>query len=174
MDLIDLYTADDIADAVSSVGSKIALDYADKNPLFIGVLTGSFVFVADLIRAAAIPSQVDFIRARSYGTSMKSSGAVEITKDIEHDVLDRHVILVEDILDTGLTLNFVADRIRVGNPASVAACALLTRAGQPKPEYWGIEVPPGFVVGYGIDYAEQYRWLTSIKTVAGTEDLPEH
>jgi hypoxanthine phosphoribosyltransferase len=174
MDLIDLYTADDIASAVSSIGSKIAVDYADKNPLFVGVLTGSFVFVADLIRAAAIPSQVDFIRARSYGTSMESSGAVEITKDIEHDVFNRHVILVEDILDTGLTLNFVSDRIAVGKPASIAACALLTRAGQPKPEYWGIEVPPGFVVGYGIDYAEQYRWLTSIRTVAGTESLHEH
>ncbi|MDA2979669.1 MAG: phosphoribosyltransferase family protein [Actinomycetota bacterium] len=174
MDLVDLYTSDDIASAVSSIGSKIAVDYADKNPLFVGVLTSSFVFVADLIRAAAIPSQVDFIRARSYGTSMESSGAVEITKDIEHDVSNRHVILVEDILDTGLTLNFVSDRIAVGKPASIAACALLTRAGQPKPEYWGIEVPPGFVVGYGIDYAEQYRWLTSIRTVAGTESLHEH
>lgn len=174
MDLVDLYTADDIADAVTSISSKIAVDYADKNPLFVGVLTGSFIFVADIIRAAAIPSQVDFIRARSYGTSMESSGAVEITKDIEHDVFNRHVILVEDILDTGLTLNFVADRIAVGKPASIAACALLTREGQPKPEYCGIEVPPGFVVGYGIDYAEQYRWLTSIKTVAGTESLHEH
>jgi hypoxanthine phosphoribosyltransferase len=155
---------------VSKVGREIGNDYADKNPLFVGVLTGSFVFVADLIRAAAIPSQIDFIRARSYGSSMASSGAVEITKDIEHDVTNRHVILVEDILDTGLTLRYVEDRIRVGKPASVASCALLTRAGQPKPEYWGIEVPPGFVVGYGIDYAEQYRWLTSIKTVVGSED----
>lgn len=168
MDLTDLYTADDIAHAVAKVGAQIAVDYRDKNPLFVGVLTGSFMFVADLIREAQIPSQVDFIRARSYGTSMESSGAVEITKDIEHDVRDRHVILVEDILDTGLTLHYVEDRIRVGRPASVASCALLARAGQPKPEYWGIEVPAGFVVGYGIDYAEQYRWLTSIKTVTDT------
>lgn len=174
MDLVDLYTPNDISDAVATLGSKIAADYADKNPLFVGVLTGSFVFVADLIRATAIPSQVDFIRARSYGTSMESSGAVEITKDIEHDVFGRHVILVEDILDTGLTLDFVADRIRVGKPESIASCALLSRAGQPKPDYWGIEVPPGFVVGYGIDYAEQYRWLTSIKTVAGTAKTHEH
>jgi hypoxanthine phosphoribosyltransferase len=166
MDLVDLYTADDIASAVAKLGREIRRDFEDKNPLFVGVLTGSFVFVADLIRAAAIPSQIDFIRARSYGTSMESSGAVEITKDIEHDVRDRHVILVEDILDTGLTLEFVEDRMWVGKPASVATCALLSRAGQAKPNYWGIEVPPGFVVGYGIDYAEQYRWLTTIKTVA--------
>lgn len=174
MDLIDLYKPEDIAAAVERMGSEIANDYRDKNPLFVGVLMGSFVFVADLIRAAAIPSQVDFIRARSYGSSMESSGAVEITKDIEHDVRDRHVILVEDILDTGLTLRYVEDRIKVGKPASIVSCALLSRAGQPKPEYWGIEVPPGFVVGYGIDYAEQYRWLTSIKTVAGTGDVDLH
>jgi hypoxanthine phosphoribosyltransferase len=169
MDLIDLYTADDIASAVSKLGAELRRDFSDRNPLFVGVLTGSFVFVADLIRATAIASEVDFIRARSYGTSMESSGAVEITKDIEHDIRGRHVILVEDILDTGLTLQFVHDRMWVGNPASVTTVALLSRAGQKKPDYWGIEVPPGFVVGYGIDYAEQYRWLTTIKTVADPE-----
>lgn len=166
MDLVDLYTTNDIESAVDELGSQLRRDFDGKNPLFVGVLTGSFVFVADLIRATAIPSQVDFIRARSYGSSMESSGAVEITKDIEHDVRGRDVILVEDILDTGLTLQFVADRMWVGKPASVVTCALLTRAGQPTPDYWGIEVPPGFVVGYGIDYAEQYRWLTTIKTVS--------
>jgi hypoxanthine phosphoribosyltransferase len=170
MELTDLYTADDIASAVTKLGTELRRDFGDKNPIFVGVLTGSFVFVADLIRAAAIPSQIDFIRARSYGTSMVSSGAVEITKDIEHDIKGRHIVLVEDILDTGLTLQFVHDRMLVGNPASVATCALLTRAGRKKPDYWGIEVPPGFIVGYGIDYAEQYRWLTTIKTVAAPDD----
>ena len=165
MDLVDLYTTNDIESAVDDLGSQLRRDFDGKNPLFVGVLTGSFVFVADLIRATAIPSQVDFIRARSYGSSMESSGAVEITKDIEHDVRGRDVILVEDILDTGLTLQFVADRMWVGKPASVVTCALLTRAGQPTPDYWGIEVPPGFVVGYGIDYAEQYRYLPYIGKV---------
>lgn len=169
MELVDLYTGDDIDAAVSRVAAEIAADYADKNPLIVGILTGSFVFVADLIREAAIPLDVDFVRARSYGMGMKSSGSVEITKDIEHDIHDRHVIIVEDILDTGLTLDFVVNRIRVGGPASVTTCALLTREGSEPPDYWGITVPPGFVVGYGIDYAEQYRWLRAIKTVAGSE-----
>lgn len=169
MHLVDLYTADDIAAAVRKLGDELRRDFEGRNPLFIGVLTGSFVFVADLIRATAIPSQVDFIRARSYGNSMESSGAVEITKDIEHDIRGRDLILVEDILDTGLTLEFVKDRMLVGKPATVVTCALLSRSGQTKPDYWGIEVPPGFVVGYGIDYAEQYRWLTTIKTVASTD-----
>ncbi|MFV1999785.1 MAG: hypoxanthine phosphoribosyltransferase [Acidimicrobiia bacterium] len=165
MELVDLYTPQDISAAVDSVGAAIAEDYREKNPLLVGVMNGSFVFLADLVRSMAIPCQIDFIRARSYGTSMESSGAVEITKDIEHDVNGRHVIVIEDILDTGLTIEFVTDRIRVGNPASVTTCALLTRQGQPQPDYWGIEVPEGFVVGYGIDFAEQYRWLSSIKTV---------
>lgn len=174
MNLIDLYDRDAIDAAVSRVAAEIAADYADKNPLIVGILTGSFVFVADLIREAAIPLDVDFVRARSYGMGMKSSGSVEITKDIEHDIRDRHVIIVEDILDTGLTLDFVADRIRVGGPASVATCALLTREGSDPPDYWGIEVPPGFVVGYGIDYAEQYRWLREVKTVASSLDDDAH
>jgi hypoxanthine phosphoribosyltransferase len=97
-----------------------------------------------------------------------SSGAVEITKDIEHDITDRHVILVEDILDTGLTLRFVADRIRAGAPAGVKTCALLVREGNPAPDYMGLWLPSGFIVGYGIDYAEQYRWLPDIQAVPGT------
>ncbi|NHZ71006.1 MAG: hypoxanthine phosphoribosyltransferase [Proteobacteria bacterium] len=169
MELVDLYTPTDIAAAVEGVAREIAADYHDKNPLLVGVMNGSFIFLGDLIRKMNIPCQIDFIRARSYGSSMESSGAVEITKDIEHDVSGRHVIVVEDILDTGLTIDFVTNRIRVGHPESVATCALLTRDGQPTPDYWGITVPRGFVVGYGIDYAEQYRWLPSIKTVADKE-----
>jgi len=165
MELVDLYTPQDISAAVDRVGAAIAEEYREKNPLLVGVMNGSFVFLADLVRSMAIPCEIDFIRARSYGTSMQTSGAVEITKDIEHDVNGRHVIVVEDILDTGLTIEFVTDRVQVGNPASVTTCALLTRQGQPHPDYWGIEVPEGFVVGYGIDFAEQYRWLSSIKTI---------
>ena len=167
MDLEPRFTEAEIAEAVSRVAAEIAVNHRDTNPLLVGILVGSFVFLADLVRQLTIPVEIDFIRARSYGRGTESSGAVEITKDIEHDVRGRHVILVEDILDTGLTLQFVEDRMRVGKPATVSSCALLVREGQEKPDYWGIEVPPGFVVGYGIDYAEQYRWLTTIKTVAG-------
>ncbi len=170
MELVDLYNQQDIDAAVTRIAAEIAADYADKNPLIVGILTGSFVFVADLIREARIPLDVDFVRAKSYGMGMQSSGSVQITKDVEHDIHRRHVIIVEDILDTGLTLDFVADRIRVGKPASIATCALLTREGSEPPDYWGITVPPGFVVGYGIDYAEQYRWLRAIKTVASSGD----
>ena len=168
MELEPRFTAPEIAEAVGRVATEMAADYHDKDPLMVGILTGSFVFIADLVRAMGIPVGIDFIRARSYGRGTVSSGAVEITKDIEHDITDRHVILVEDILDTGLTLRFVADRVRAGTPASVKTCALLVREGQPAPDYMGLWLPPGFVVGYGIDYAERYRWLPEILSVPGT------
>lgn len=168
MELEPRFTEAEIADAVGRVASDLVADYADKDPLMVGILTGSFVFIADLVRAMGIPVGIDFIRARSYGKGTVSSGAVEITKDIEHDITDRHVILVEDILDTGLTLRFVADRIRAGSPAGVKTCALLVREGNPAPDYMGLWLPSGFIVGYGIDYAERYRWLPDIQAVPGT------
>ena len=168
MELEPRFTAAEIAEAVQRVGSDLAADYDDENPLMVGILTGSFVFIADLVRAMRIPVGIDFIRARSYGRGTVSSGAVEITKDIEQDITDRHVIVVEDILDTGLTLRFVADRLHAGSPASVKTCALLVREGNPAPDYMGLWLPPGFVVGYGIDYAERYRWLPDIQAVPGT------
>lgn len=168
-ELIPRHDAAEIETAVQRMATEISNDYADNEPLLIGVLLGSFVFVADLARALTVPCQVDFIRARSYGKTMSSSGAVEITKDIETDVQDRHVIVVEDILDTGLTIDFVVDRIKAGHPASVAICALLVREGAELPDYYGFVTPKGFVVGYGIDYAERYRSLPDIWAVAGTE-----
>jgi hypoxanthine phosphoribosyltransferase len=168
-DLIPRHDATEIEAAVKRMAAEISRDYEGSEPLLVGVLLGSFVFVADLTRAMTIPCQVDFIRARSYGKTMESSGAVEITKDIETDIADRHVIIVEDILDTGLTIDFVTDRIKAGHPASVAICALLVREGTALPEYHGFVTPKGFVVGYGIDYAERYRSLPDIWAVAGTE-----
>lgn len=159
----------EIGEAVRRIARQISVDYVDRNPLIVGILIGSFVFVADLVRGLSVPAQVDFIRARSYGTGMHSAGSVQITKDIETDVSDRHVILVEDILDTGLTMRFVADRIRAGHPASIATCALLVREGADLPDYHGFITPPGFVVGYGIDYGERYRYLPDIWAVRGTE-----
>jgi hypoxanthine phosphoribosyltransferase len=168
MELEPRFTADEIAAAVDRVAGAISADYADETPLMVGILTGSFVFLADLVRAMTIPVEIDFIRARSYGKSTVSSGAVEITKDIEHDVTGRTVILVEDILDTGLTLEFVSDRVRAGHPGEVKTCSLLVREGAAQPDYMGLWIPKGFVVGYGIDYAERYRGLREIRSVPGT------
>ena len=168
MELESRFSAEDIAAAVERVGGELSADYAGTTPLMVGILTGSFVFLADLVRAMTIEVEIDFIRARSYGESTVSSGAVEITKDIEHDVTDRSVILVEDILDTGLTLDFVSDRVRAGHPAEVKTCSLLVREGATPPDYMGLWIPKGFVVGYGIDYAERFRGLPDIKSVPGT------
>lgn len=158
----------DIQDAVKRIAAAISADFAGKRLLVVGILKGSFVFLADLVRELTVPFEVDFIRARSYGAGTKSSGAVEITKDIETDLTGRHVIVVEDIADTGLTMDVVVDRIRAGRPASVRRCALLVREGCEPPDYMGMTVGPGFVVGYGIDYAEEYRELPEIRTIRGS------
>jgi hypoxanthine phosphoribosyltransferase len=168
MELEPRFSKEVIAAAVHRIAGEISTDYAGKTPLMVGILTGSFIFLADLVREMSIPVQIDFIRARSYGSGTVSSGAVEITKDIEHDVTDRVVILVEDILDTGLTLDFVSSRVRAGKPAEVKTCSLLVREGATPSDYMGLWIPKGFVVGYGIDYAEQYRGLPDIKSVPGT------
>jgi len=168
MELESRFSTEDIAVAVARVADELSADYANDTPLMVGILTGSFVFLADLVRAMSIEVEIDFIRARSYGKGTVSSGAVEITKDIEHDVTGRPVVLVEDILDTGLTLNFVGDRVRAGHPAEVKTCSLLVREGAAPPDYMGLWIPKGFVVGYGIDYAERFRGLPDIKSVPGT------
>ncbi len=168
MELESRFSIEDIAAAVERVAGELSTDYAGDTPLMVGILTGSFVFLADLVRAMTIEVEIDFIRARSYGKGTVSSGAVEITKDIEHDVTGRSVILVEDILDTGLTLDFVTDRVRAGHPKEVKTCSLLVREGATPSDYMGLWIPKGFVVGYGIDYAERFRGLPDIKSVPGT------
>lgn len=159
-----------INDAVNRIAGAISRDHADHVPVLVGVLKGCFVFLADLVRALSIPCEVDFIRARSYGSGTRTSGAIEITKDIETDLTGRHVVVVEDIEDTGLTMGVVVDRIRSAHPATVSRCALLVREGfdGQLPDYFGMEVGPGFVVGYGIDYAERFRGLPDIHAVKGT------
>ena len=168
MELESRFSTDEIAEAVGRVAEEVSADYENTVPLLVGILTGSFVFLADLVRAMSVPVEIDFIRARSYGKNTVSSGAVEITKDIEHDVTGRSVVLVEDILDTGLTLEFVASRVLAGHPGEVKTCSLLVREGATPPDYMGLWIPQGFVVGYGIDYAERYRGLPDIKSVPGT------
>ena len=165
MKLQPRFTEDEIRAAVRRVAREISAAYAGECPLLVGVLKGSFVFLADLVRELTIPFEVDFLRARSYGTGIRSKGAVEIAKDVECDLRDRHVIVIEDIADTGLTMDVVVDRLRAGRPASVKRCALLVREGRPALDYAGLTVGPGFLVGYGIDYAEQYRGLRDIRAL---------
>ncbi len=144
------------------MGREISDTYRGERPILVGVLKGAFVFLADLVRELAVECEVDFIRARSYGSGTVTSGRVQILKDIEIDVRGRHVLVIEDIADTGLTLETVVARIQAASPVSVKRCALLVRAGSPQPEFAGFTIEPGFVVGYGIDYAEQYRGLRDI------------
>ena len=128
------------------------------------------MFLADLVRALEIPVQVEFVRLASYGTGATSSGQVRVILDLEASIAGRHVLIVEDMLDTGLTLGFLLERLRARQPASLKLCVLLNkrikRSGNIAPDYTGFDAPAGFVVGYGIDYAERYRHLPAIYTLA--------
>jgi hypoxanthine phosphoribosyltransferase len=159
-----------IAERVVALGAKIAEDYAGRDPLLVAVLKGSLVFIADLIRAIDAHVEVDFLAVSSYGAATKSSGVVRIVKDLDQDVSGRDVILVEDIVESGLTLRYLLDHLAGQQAASVATCALLVREGaQPgdlNVEYTGFELPPGFVIGYGLDVAQSYRNLPYIATYA--------
>jgi hypoxanthine phosphoribosyltransferase len=165
MKLEQRFTEEQIREAVRRIAGEISDSYRDTCPLLVGVLKGSFVFLADLVRELTIPFEVDFVLARSYGSGTVSSGRVEILKEIENEVRDRHVVVIEDIADTGLTLETVVERIKAGAPASVKRCALLVRQGHPTLDFTGLYVGRGFVVGYGIDYAEQYRGLRDIRAL---------
>jgi hypoxanthine phosphoribosyltransferase len=148
------------------LAAQIRTDYSGRRPVLVGVLKGVFVFLADLVRQAGIPVQVDFITVSSYGMEKASKGEVTILQDITVDITGRDVILVDDIVDTGLTLQFLRHHLACRNPASLRVCALLVREGSLAPDvvidYQGFCVPRGFVVGYGIDYAEDYRHLPDI------------
>jgi hypoxanthine phosphoribosyltransferase len=167
VDLEPRFTEDQIRTAVRELAARISADYHDRRPVLVGILKGSFVFVADLLRELTIPAAVEVIRARSYRGGRRSSGSVEITLDVETDLRGRHVIVVEDIADTGRTMAVVVARIHAAAPASVAGCALLVREGSAPPEYSGLTVGPGFVVGYGMDHAEEFRGLRDIRAVDG-------
>ena len=160
-----LITADEIEEKVSELGKKISADYAGKNPIFVGVLKGCFIFMADLMRHVSIPCTMDFMSVSSYsGTS--STGAVKITKDLNQNIEGRHLILVEDILDSGVTLNYLRTYLQVRQPASVSIVTLMDKPANRKApvdaNYACFEVPDAFVVGYGLDYNERYRNLPYI------------
>lgn len=163
MKLEPRFTESQVQEAVRRIAHEISDAYGEVCPLLVGVLKGSFVFLADLVRELSIPFEVDFVLARSYGLGTKSAGKVEILKELESSVRGRHVVVIEDIADTGLTLDTVVSRIEAGGPASVRRCALLVRQGHPPVDFAGLPVGSGFVVGYGIDYAERYRGLRDIR-----------
>ncbi len=166
MELEPRFSEAEIRDAVRRIAGELSAAYRDTCPVLVGVLKGSFVFLADLIREMTIAFEIDFVRAQSYGNATRSSGQVRITKEVETELRGRHVIVVEDIADTGLTLEAVVARIRAREPASVRRCALLVRKGCPPPDFFGFTIGEGFVVGYGTDYAEGYRGLREVRAVA--------
>ncbi len=157
---------------VAELGAQISADYAGRTPLLVGVLKGAFVFMSDLARAITLPVEFDFMAVSSYGSATKTSGVVRIVKDLDLDLSDRHVIIVEDIVDSGLTLQYLRRNLLARHPADVEVCALLVRDGLQQDDldlrYVGFRIPPAFVVGYGLDVAEHYRNLPYICAYEGT------
>ncbi len=160
-----LLTEEEIREKVQEIGEKISADFADKNPIFVGVLKGCFVFMADLMRCVTIPCTMDFMAVSSY-SGTNSTGAVKINKDLNQDIGGRHIILVEDILDSGVTLNYLKNYLMVSKPASVSIVTLLDKPARRRADihadYSCFVVPDAFVVGYGLDYNEHYRNLPYI------------
>jgi hypoxanthine phosphoribosyltransferase len=163
----ELLSREKIASRVAELGATIARDYGDKELVLVGVLKGSFLFMADLARA--IPGtnvQVDFLALASYGDSTRSSGVVQITADLTKPIEGKHVVVVEDIVDTGLTMEYLLENLRTRHPASVKLCSLLhkpDRAVKRVPiDYLGFTIPDAFVIGYGLDFAQRYRNLPYI------------
>lgn len=161
-----LLDEDEIAAKVRELGAKISADYAGKKPIIVGVLKGCYVFMSDLVRCIDVPCTMDFMAASSYGSGTSTSGNVTITKDLTQDVSGRDVILVEDILDTGVTLSHLKAILSDRRPASIKIATLLDKPARRKldirADYCAFTVPDEFVVGYGLDYAEEYRNLPYI------------
>ncbi len=161
-----LFSQETIATRVRELGGQISRDYMGHEILLVGVLKGAFVFLADLMRTLQVTAQVQFVRLASYGTGTTSGGHVHLTQDLEGSMVGRHVLVVEDILDSGLTLSVLFQQLRAREPASLKLCVLLNkrirRRYEITPDYVGFDVPDDFVVGYGIDYAECYRQLPDI------------
>ena len=162
---------DELRRRVEELGAEITADYAGRAPLLVGVLKGAFMFMSDLARSIRLPVEFDFMAVASYGSATKASGVVRIVKDLDLDLSGRHVLLVEDIVDSGLTLSYVRRNLLARDPASLEVCALLVKEGlqrtEPDFRYVGFHIPPCFVIGYGLDVAERYRNLPYVCTYLG-------
>jgi hypoxanthine phosphoribosyltransferase len=161
-----LFPRQEIEAAVNRLAEEITREYRSKNPLILGVLKGAFIFTADLVRRLNFPLEIDFVTLSSYRNEVTSCGEVSMSGFFERDIKGRHIIVVEDIVDTGLTLGFLIDRLLSGSPSEVRICALLEKPSRRKNpleiDYLGFTVPDRFVVGYGLDCAEKYRNLPDI------------
>lgn len=164
-----LFTAEKLEKRVKVLGAQISGDYQGKELLVIGVLKGANVFLADLVRRIELPLEIDFIAAGSYGSSTESSGVVRLLKDLDYPIENRHVLLVEDLIDTGLTLHYLAENLKARQPASFQICTLLDKPERRKVsmevDYKGFDIPDEFIVGYGIDFNQKYRNLSYIATL---------
>ena len=161
-----LFSKEQIAKRVKELGKQLSEDYAGKNPIFVCILKGSSLFFSDLVKEITVPITFDFMSISSYGSGTVSSGEVKLIKDLDSSIENRHVVIVEDIVDTGHTLSYLIKNLQVRKPASVKICTLLNkecrREVDLKPDYVGFEVDNYFVVGYGLDYDEAYRNLPEV------------
>ncbi len=165
-----LLTEEAIQTRLVELGAEIDRDYADKDPVLVGVLKGAVMVMADLTRALRMSTETEWMAVSSYGSGTRSSGVVRILKDLDRDITGRHVLIVEDIIDSGLTLSWLIANLSSRGPASVEVCALLRKPEAAKVEvpvrYVGFDIPNEFVVGYGLDYADRYRNLRVVGTLA--------
>jgi hypoxanthine phosphoribosyltransferase len=171
-----LVDADEVQQRVAQLGKEITSDFAGEPPLLVGVLKGAFMFMADLSRSIDLPVEFDFMAVSSYGSATRTSGVVRIVKDLDIDLTGRRVLIVEDIVDSGLTLSYLRKNLMARGPASLDVCALLVKEGlqrnDPDLRYTGFRIPPVFVVGYGLDAAERYRNLPYVvEYLPGGEEM---
>jgi hypoxanthine phosphoribosyltransferase len=163
---VPMISEEQLQKRLAELGKQISDDYQGKLPIFIGVLTGSFLFMADLVKNVTVNCEIDFMKLSSYGEEKISSGKVKMLKELNADINDRHIIIVEDIVDTGLSISYIEKLLEPYTPASVKVCSLLLKPEslkyQVKIDYIGFEIPNKFVIGYGLDYAQKYRNLRSI------------
>jgi hypoxanthine phosphoribosyltransferase len=172
-----LVQADALQERVRQLGAEISRDYADRELLLVGVLKGAVFFLSDLMRHIDVPCEVDFMAVASYGSATESSGVVRILKDLDTAIEGRHVLIVEDIVDSGLTLQYLLRSLGARGPASIEVCALLTKPERREVElqarYVGFEIPDRFAIGYGLDHAERYRNLPYVAALNQEGDDPE-
>jgi len=161
-----LISSEELQEKVAELGARISTDYRGKDLVMVGVLRGAVVFIADLLRNLTVPCEIDFMAVSSYGSSRDSSGVVRILKDLDDSITGRDVLIVEDIVDSGLTLNYLIRNLQARDPASLEVCSLLTKPERRRVDvpikYTGFEIPNEFVVGYGLDFAQRYRNLDHV------------